>query len=202
MAFRAGLVAEPVERHAEPIVDVALIGEQMSRLAEILRRSEGVLEMSTRIGISVAREALASEREMRADVLAERLAFAAFPRLEFACGKDAQRGRGPAGLVVECAKFHRQIIALPHEIQIPFQLAQTPIRCFAQALPELVTLVEQPCVRRIGADRLVVGHAGFVGLPGYIEVADAEVAPDHRIAGVELRRFSQSWIASPWRFRS
>ena len=87
---RGFLFAARIQRDAEPIMDVALVGEQMLRLAEIARRGERVLKMVGGRGrIAAARSAARPERQLGADVLAQRPAFAAFPRLELAAGQRA-----------------------------------------------------------------------------------------------------------------
>src|SRR5208282_5970089 len=86
---------------------------------------------------------LVSERKLRADVLSERRAFTAFPRLEFSSGKQLHRLDVSSALVQQRAKFHHQIITLRNKLGMIFQFAQTLRRFFAKAFPKLVALVKQ-----------------------------------------------------------
>ena len=113
--------------------------------------------MSSRTGKIILGQRRAAQRQLRADVLAQRAAFAAFPRLELAAGEQLRSAcYVPAGLIVKRAKLDAQIVALPDELRIFFQFAQAPFRFFAQPFPKLVALVKQARVRRIGVERLVV----------------------------------------------
>ena len=108
------------------------------------------------------RQGGAAQREMRAHVLAERAAFAAFPRLEVAAScTSVQRLVVLAGLVVERAQFDAQVVALLDQVEALLQFAQPLRRRFAEALPELVALVEQPGVVRIRPEGALVGGAGL-----------------------------------------
>ena len=108
----------------------------------------------------MVRQRLASERKLGADMLAERPAFAAFPRLKLALGEQLHGFGVAAGLIEQGAEFHGQVVALADERGIFFQFAQTPGRFFAEPFPKLVALVEQPRVARIGAEGAVVSRAG------------------------------------------
>ena len=65
---RGFLFAEQSQRDAQPVMNVALVRQQMPGLAEIFRRSERIFKMACRARIAVMRERLATERELCADV--------------------------------------------------------------------------------------------------------------------------------------
>ena len=78
---------------------VSLVRQQMLLFTKITRRRERVFKMTRRARIIVMCERLASKRKLRADVLAERRAFAAFPRLEISFVEQLHRFDVPSGLV-------------------------------------------------------------------------------------------------------
>jgi hypothetical protein len=137
-----GLVAGGDAGVAEPEPDVALVGEQVLGLAEIFGCGERLFEVGAGGG-GIFRERGAAEEKVRADVLAEGLAFAAFPGLELARLEDWQRGGGTAGLVVKRAELDAEVVAGADELGVALQFAETLGRFLAEALPELVALVEQ-----------------------------------------------------------
>ena len=134
-------------------MDVALVGQQMLGLAEIVRRGQRGLEMLAGLGGSAGAQRGAAQRQVRAHVLAERPAFAAFPGLEVAAADERERFGVLAGLVVEGAQLDAQIVALADEVELLFQLAQALRGFLAEPLPELVALEEQPGVGGIRRGR-------------------------------------------------
>ena len=60
----------------------------------------------------------AAQRELRTNVLAERPAFAAFPRLNPAAGEQLNSFLMPAGLIVKRTKLDAQIVALLHQFEM------------------------------------------------------------------------------------
>src|SRR5208282_639051 len=104
--------------------DVALVCERMFCLAQILRRRERLFKMTHRCRIVLLCQRGATEGELGADVLAKGRALTAFPRLEVSLGEQLHRFGWPPGLVEQPAKLHAQVIALPDESGMLFQLPQ------------------------------------------------------------------------------
>jgi len=100
-------LAEQIIRHPRPVMYVALVGQQMPGFAEIFRREERVLKMAGGAGKIMLRQGLASEGELRANVLSQRPALAAFPRLKLALGQEMHGFDVPAGLIQQRAEFQR-----------------------------------------------------------------------------------------------
>jgi len=90
-----------------------------------------------------------------------------------------------AGLAVECAQLDAQIVACVHEGPPGFQLAQPLRRCDARPFPQLIAFEQQPGVLRVLPTGPVVGTQGLAGIAHDIEVANAEVAPRHGVAGFD-----------------
>src|SRR5580693_4291634 len=110
-------------------------------------------------------------------MLAERPAFATFPRLKLAAGEEFQGFERLASLIVKRAKLDAQVVALPDKAGISFQFSQTFFRFFTEPLPNLVALVKQSRVRTVGDERLFVSGARFCRLSANVEIADAEISP-------------------------
>ena len=111
MPFGLRVLAEHVVGKSSPIMGVALIGEEMPSLGEIMRRGQRVFKMIGRAAIIVMEESLAAEGKLGADVLRQRPAFAAFPRLKLAGGEQLRGLDVPAGLIQQSAQFHGQVVA-------------------------------------------------------------------------------------------
>ena len=124
------------------------------------------------------RKGLAAEEDLGAHMLAERLAFAAFPWLEAACGEESLRFCRLTGLVVKRAEFDAEVVAAGNEREVFFEGAQTFGGGFAEAFAELVAFVEEAGVGGGEAAGAFVGGAGLGGLFMDVKVTDAEVAPD------------------------
>ena len=123
-------------------MDVALVGQQVFGFAQdCAAKSSARSKWSRRSGKITLRQGRASQRQLRANMLAERPAFAAFPRLKLAAGNNLQRLGVAAGLVVKRAKFHAQIVALPDEVRDIF-----PVRAN-------VSPVFRPAVSKAGRAR-------------------------------------------------
>src|SRR5947208_2339971 len=104
------------------------------------------------------RERRAAQRQLGANMLPERAAFPAFPRLEFAVANELGCFPVLPGLIVKRAKFDAQIIAFFDEIEPFGQLPQPPSRLLAKALPKLVALIEQPRIVGIGEERAFISY--------------------------------------------
>ena len=124
---------------------------------------------------------------MCADVLAQRSAFAAFPRLEIPFREKLHRLDVPSGLVQQRAQLHAQVIALLHQLRKLFQFAPAFRRCFTEPFPKLVPFVEQARVGPIHAKCPVINRARPAGVLADVEVAKAKVAPDDGEICVQLR---------------
>jgi len=110
---------------AEPEVDVALVGERVSGLAEVVRGLQSGLEACDRAGIIGLRKALPAQHESAADMLSERKALPAFPGLKLARGQQVPRFAGLSGLVEKRAELDREIIPPSHEVRISEEFAET-----------------------------------------------------------------------------
>ena len=126
VAARAGRIAPGVERAAQPVMDVALVREEVIRLAEVPRRVKRGAKLAGREREVPAFEGAAAEREMGACVLGQRLALAALPRLKIAPRHDRQRPLRHAHPVVQGAKLDRKVVARVDQPQVPAQLAEAP----------------------------------------------------------------------------
>ena len=83
-----------------------------------------------------------------------------------------------AGLIVKRAQLHAQIVALLHKGDMLFQFAQTFCGLFAETLPQLVALEQQPGVGGIGNERQTI-HRLRLGWPmADVEIANGKIAPD------------------------
>ena len=143
--------------------------------------------MFTRQRKIVLRQRLAAERQMRADVLAERRAFAAFPRLEFPSRQQFQRLRVLAGLVVERAQFHGQIVALRNEVR-DFSSSRKRLSGFSPSRFQSWSRSKSSRASAgLALKRLFVGGAGLGRFLRNVEIADAEIAPDDGKVRVQLR---------------
>src|ERR1035437_1778197 len=173
VCLRHLFLAQTEQRAAEPVSNVAFIGEQVPGFAQILRRSERMLKMRTCFRKIAAAQSSTAQRELRANVLADWTTFAAFPWLKLAAGDEFQGLYMLAGLIVKGAKLDAQIIALPDEAGIFFQFAQALLRFFAKPFPELVAFVEQPGISGICPESLVVCGAGLHRLLEYVKITNA-----------------------------
>ncbi len=93
-------------RATEPVMDVALVGEQMLGFAQIARRGERVFKVRAGLCKITFCQCQPTQSQLGAHVLTEWAAFATFPRLELTTGNQFRRWRVLAGLIVECAQFH------------------------------------------------------------------------------------------------
>ena len=135
MFARGPLVSEPIERDAEPVMNIALVREQMSGFTEIFRRGQSVLELPARRGMVPLCQRPSAEREPGANMLAEGLTFAAFPGLKLSGRQNVQCPLRLAGLIVKRSEFDAQIVALRDQGWMFFQFAQAFRRRIAESLP-------------------------------------------------------------------
>ena len=144
------------ERLAQPVVDIALVGEKMPGLAQRLWWLKRGLEMSERVrGLLDARARRASSNRARTNCPSTRpsppshgwklrASRAGESLLRFAC------------LVVERREFHGEIIARCDQIRMLQQLGKAPLRSDPRPLPKLVALIENARIlpdRGMGSDR-------------------------------------------------
>src|SRR5262249_44187677 len=108
-----GIIPRAGAGEAQVIVNVRWIGQEMAGFAEILGGRQSALEkLQGAGGLVCPAEFRAAQRQMGTHVLFKRLSFAAFPRLELACGNNGARLFMLACLVVEGAKLNGKVITL------------------------------------------------------------------------------------------
>ena len=125
----------------------------------------------------------AAQGQAAADILPQRLPFAALPGLKFSSAQQPERLLVSADLVVQAQirrSSHRE--GRPARHVSATRAAAWP--AVPQSLPELIALVEDA---RAGGrrERLFVGRPGLGRPPAKVEVADAQVPPDHRVVRIE-----------------
>ena len=132
-------------------MEIALVGEQVLGFAQIGGCRQRRLEMiACSSGVALVRAPPVPAADGERVHLAQRTAFAAFPRLEMAAADQRERLGGLAGLIVERAEFDAEIIALADEVEVLFEFAQTSSPALhAEAFPELIAFEQQPCIGRI-----------------------------------------------------
>jgi hypothetical protein len=121
-------------------MDVTLVREKMFGFAQISRERLGSLEVRAGRCKVLMRERGSAQRQLRANVLSERAAFTAFPRLEPTAADKLGCFLVLPGLIVKGAKLNTEVIALLREVKPPGQFAQSPLRLLTKALPKLVAL--------------------------------------------------------------
>src|ERR1700722_14612 len=121
-------------------------------------------------------------------MLAQRPAFAAFPRLKLTVGKKLGRFLMLSRLIVKSTKLDGQVVAPRGQFEVFLQLVQTRLRLFAESLPKLVAFVEQAGIYWVILERLIVGAARLGRLSQNVKEANAQVAPDDGEAGIEFSR--------------
>src|SRR5712691_12687003 len=102
---------------ADPVIDVALIGEQVFGLAQIARRRERALEVRAGGREVLPRERGSAQCQLRANVLSYRAAFTTLPGLELTAADKLGRLVMLPRLIVKGAKLDAQVIALLHEVK-------------------------------------------------------------------------------------
>src|SRR5258706_1794909 len=172
---------------AEPIINVALISEQVFGFAQIAGRGERALEVGAGGREVMMRECGPAQSKLRANVLSERAALTAFPGLELAAADKLRCLVVLAGLIVERAKLEAQVIALLHEVEAAGEFPQSSLRFLAKALPKLVALEEESRVFWVGAKRTIVSRPGFGWPLADVEIANAETAPNDGEIRVQFR---------------
>ena len=121
-------IAEGGEGATEPVMEIALIGEQVSGFAQVGGGRQSRLKVRSCSSRVIPGERRSSQQQMRTGPLTQRTAFAAFPRLEMAAAHQRERLGGLAGLVVERAEFDAEIIALADQVEVLLEFAQTSAR--------------------------------------------------------------------------
>ena len=134
------------------------------------------------------REPLASQGKVVSHMLSKCLSFASFPRLESAALDHLQCSLILAGEVQQGAQFDGEIVALLNQCWVLQQLGQALPRALAATLLELVSLVEDASIGRIGRKRLVERPQGLAGRMKDVEVRDAQVTPYGGESRPKLRR--------------
>src|SRR5690349_3200791 len=127
-------------------MNVTLVGQKMFRFTQICRRGQRMFEIGSGFGKIVICQRSPPQCQLGANMLAERTAFTAFPRLELAIRDELASLVVPARLIVKRAQFDAQIVTLLNETRMPLQLSQALRRFFAETFPKLVAFEEQPGV--------------------------------------------------------
>lgn len=91
-----------------------------------------------------------------------------------------------AGLVIEGAKFHAEIIAQADKAEMFLQLAQASRGFFAEPFPKLVALKEEARIGGIGLGGAVICAQGFGRPVADVKVSKAEIAPNDGVTWIEL----------------
>ena len=173
---------------AEPVVDVALVREQVLGLAQRFRDIDRRFKMPARFCDPASGQLSTSERKPGSDILSKRHPLSALPGLKPAAGQNLQSLIVSADLVQERAKLDGEIVALIDEVSILAQLRQPIGRKAADAFPQLIAFVEQSRVARLGCERSFVAVRCLDRIIAHVKSADAEIAPDDRRSRIKPNR--------------
>ena len=86
-------------------MDIALIGQQVFGLSEILRRGQRQLKLRPSLRRVALRQRAPAQRQVSPHMLGQGLPFSAFPWLEAAARNNLPSLPGPAQLIIERAQF-------------------------------------------------------------------------------------------------
>ena len=143
-----GLFAQHGQGTAEPIMNVALVGQQVLRFAQVPRRMKRGTKVVGCLLRLIMLQGRTAQCQMTPHELPQGEPLAAFPGLELSAADDRQGLGVPACLIQERRQFHAQIVALGDQVPVFPQLPQPLLRRYSQAFPKLVALEEQPGTRR------------------------------------------------------
>ena len=165
-------------RRAERVFDIAFVGEEVTCLADRLRRAQRCFKVRDCICRLFSRDGAPGQEQARANELSKNQPFAALPRLKVSREQAGKRPLRMARLVVEGGEFHGQIIARGREFGMPQQFCETMLGRDACTFPELVTLIENASVFRVSGLCAIEGRDCTLGIAADIEERDAKVAVD------------------------
>ena len=144
-------------------MDVALIHEEVPGLTKVFRRLQRGEQEVAHAGGIVMHESSLCQQKVSADMLTERKAFPAFPRLKGVGAKDGQGFFRLRSLIVEGDEFNSELVPAVDECEVAFQHGESFLWAFANALPELIAFIEDSRVRRVGLECGVVGRNAAAG---------------------------------------
>ena len=166
---------------AEPILHVALVGQQVPRLAEVLGRRGRGLKMGQRGGGVCPAPARCGPGPNGCARTAPAPVLRRLPRAEnfFRSTASAPSRAGRSGCTGRRVRRSGRRGVRPVPRAFPTRGAAWPAN---RPAASRVDRARRGCVRcRVGAEGLFVGRPGLGRLPAKVEVADAEVPPDHGI---------------------